>query len=337
MRNGLCQRTVDAKARAEAKGMSSLGTVMAIEHSHLECIDRGVRLQLSVHNGDLDHCILGNGRATHTANGAHAAHAVGTVHGNLEIRSGKGAANVQGMRHKLGPLKEVVVERGLPVLGRQVAVDINLLGDEGLQIGQDHHVGALARGDRAHILVHTQALCGVDGRKLQSCHRVASALEHSAQSTVHAALADKCVGMVVVGAQDNQARVDAALKHLREIIRKRKPCRAIASLHVHAHAQLGHHVIGRNALVTSANARSDVCVEAAIGLGDGVVARHALAGLEGLPHLMLGILLTSQDAGEVHHLAQAHNVIPLHGLGNLCRIHVRAAVVKAGHGGHASL
>ena len=141
--------------------------------------------------------------------------------------------------------------------------------------------------------------------------------------------------MVVIGAQDNQTRVDAALEHLREIVGKRKPCRTVARLHIHAHAQLGHHVVGRNALVAGAHTRSDVCVEAAIGLGDGVVARHALAGLEGLPHLMLGILLTSQDAGEVHHLAQAHNVIPLHGLGNLCRIHVRAAVVKAGHGGHA--
>lgn len=36
VRNGLGQCAMDAKARAEAKRMSPLGAMMAIEHSHLE-------------------------------------------------------------------------------------------------------------------------------------------------------------------------------------------------------------------------------------------------------------------------------------------------------------
>ncbi len=62
------------------------------------------------------------------------------------------------------------------------------------------------------------------------------------------------------------------------------------------------------------------------------MARDALACPEGLADLALGVLLAAEDAGEVHHLAQAHDVVPPHGLGDLLVVDRGAGVVEAGDG-----
>ncbi len=334
--HGLGERAMHAKARAEAIGVRALGTVMAVEHGHLERVDLGVCLELAVDHGYIDDDVLGDGGATHAADGAHATSAVGTVDRDLEVGSREVAADMHGVGHKVGPLVELMVEERAAVLGHEVAVDVDALGHKAVEIGQDHEIGALARGDGAHVRIDTEHLCCVDGGELQRRHRVAAALMHAgAERAVHAALGDERIGMVIVGAKGDQARVDAGLEHLRQVAWERQPRRAVAGLNVHAHTQLGDDVLGRDALVARAHAGGDVGVEAAVLLRDGVVAGHALAGLEGLGDLADRVLLAAEDAGEVHHLAEAHDVVPVHGLGHLRGIDVGAAVVKARDGRHA--
>ncbi len=48
----------------------------------------------------------------------------------------------------------------------------------------------------------------------------------------------------------------------------------------------------------------------------------------------MGLLIGREDAGEVHHLPEAHAGIPLHGLGYVPGAHVGAGILKAGNRGH---
>ena len=84
-----------------------------------------------------------------------------------------------------------------------------------------------------------------------------------------------------------------------------------------------------------AHAGGDVGRQAAVGLGYRVVTGHALAGLEGLRDLVLCVLLAAEDAGEVHHLAEADDVGPAHGGRDLLDVDGGAGVVESRDSRHA--
>ena len=333
--HGLGERAVDAEARAESVGVRPLGAVVAVEDGHLEHVVVGVCLELAVDHGNLDDDVLRDRRAADAADCAHAGAAVGEVDRDLEVRRREVAADVHGVGHEVGPAVEVQAKERAPLARHEVAVDHDGLGDKALQIGENDEVGALAGRHAAHVCVDAEHLGGVDGRELERRHGVGAGGDARAQGAVHAALGDERVRVVVVGAQHDQARVDARGEDLRQVAGKREPGGAVAGLDVHAHAELGHDVVGRDGLVARADAGGDVGVEAAVGLGDGVVTGHALAGLEGLGHLVLGVLLAAEDAREVHHLAEADDVGPVHGGRDLRGVDVGTCVVEAGDGGDA--
>ena len=333
--HGLRERAMDAKARAEAKGVHALLAVVTVEHGHLEDVCLGVCLELAVAHRHLDDAVPRDGGATHAADGAHAGKAVRAVDAYLEVRRREAATHVHRARHEVGPRKQGVLEQGLPVLGHEVSIDEDLFGHKACEVGQNHEVGALAGRDAAHVGVDAKHLGGVYRGELQRRHGVCAGCHARAQRAVHAALGDERVGVVVVRAQADEARVHTRGEHLRQVARKREPGGSVAGLDVHAHAELGDDVLWRDGLVAGTHARGDIGGKPAVRLRDGVVARDALACLEGLGYLVQGVLLAGEDAGEVHHLAETHDVGPFHGGCHLGGVYGGAGVVKSRDGRHA--
>ena len=233
--------------------MRARRAVVTVEHGHLEGVNLGVCLELAVADRYLDDAVLRDGGPAHAPDGAHAGKSVWPVDVDLEVGGREATAHVHRVGHEVGPLEQGIVEQGMPVLGHKLPVDEDLVGHEAFEVGENHEVGALAGRDAAHVRVHAQALGRVDRGKLQGRHRVCAGRDARPERAVHATLGDERVGVVIVRAQADEARIHAAFEHLRQVSRQAEPVRPIARLDVHAHAKLRDDVLGRDGLVACAH------------------------------------------------------------------------------------
>ena len=122
------------------------------------------------------------------------------------------------------------------------------------------------------------------------------------------------VGMAVVGDKAAETRVDIASDNGGSEVMQVVPGRTLANLGIHAQARLGHDILGTNRLMAGAHARGDVGVEPAVTLRHGIMPRHDLTCTQGCADLVDGVVGSREDAGVIHHLAQAHRIRPGHGL-----------------------
>ena len=144
------------------------------------------------------------------------------------------------------------------------------------------------------------------------------------------------VGVTVIGDEAAETRVNIAPDNGGSKVVQVVPGRTLANLGVHAQSCLGHDVLSTHRLMAGAHARGDVGVKPAVAFGHGVMTRHDLACTQGCADLVHGVVGPREDAGVIHHLAQAHRVRPGHGLIHLGGVYVGARIFKAGHCGHAT-
>lgn len=79
----------------------------------------------------------------------------------------------------------------------------------------------------------------------------------------------------------------------------------------------------------------DVGVQSSTGFWQGVVAGDDFVCGEGGVDDAVGVVIAGEDAWEVHHFAQAHDLVPLHGAGDVFWSDEAAGVFKSKHGWHA--
>ena len=189
-------------------------------------------------------------------------------------------------------------------------------------------------GDRAHLVIQLETLGAVDGDHLDGGDGVDALLQSPAENVVYVALGHQGVGVVVVGNQHRKPGVDVllgdALSHFMEV----PPSGALPEHGVHPQAHFCQGILCPGGFVAAADSRGDIGVEPGARFRQGVVAGNGFTGLERFAHNGMGALVGGEDAGEVHHLSQAHHAVPVHGFPDVLRAYGRPGVLKAGDGGY---
>ena len=178
-------------------------------------------------------------------------------------------------------------------------------------------------------------LGGVDRRHLDGGDRRHTLRDGNPHSPVDMSLVDQRLGVQVVGAEDEVARIQAQLgdgAHLRSHI---VPGRAVAQHGLHALAQARHGIFQAGAFVVIFRAARHVAVERQAQVGRGIMTANHLARPRAWRHLGMHLLVAQKDTGEIHHLAQADDARPGHGLGHFCRADARPGRLQPRRGGHA--
>ena len=320
--DGLGKRSVDAEALGEARGEGAR-VMVTLEDEGLQDVLVGQALQAAVDDGHAVVLLDRHGEAGQRLHDAHLGVSVGQLvprrveGGNPEGVGADRGRHVHRVEHEVRPGIRRGREERAAVLCHDLSVDDDALDAEVAKVVDEDQVSTLARRDGAHVARHLEALRHVDGDHLDGGDRVDAVLDGLAQDAVEVPLGDERLGVVVVGDEADETRVDGVADDgLRELA-KVVPGRSLAHERVLSHADLGRDVLGARRLVAARDAGGDVGVEQAVGVGHGEVARHDLASLEGLVDLLDGVVLAAQDARVVHHLAETHHGVPGHGLADV--------------------
>ena len=340
MSHGLRQGAVDSVAAGETVPKGSR-LVMAFEDKGLEHVLAGIAEQLAIGHGhghmalDVAHAAWNRLDNTDEGGGAGKGFAVRIYRGDTEGFRRDLSTQVHGVENPFRIDRALDLEEGAAVFSHHVAVDQGHLHVKVHKAAHQHHVRAPARGDAAKLVVHVEASGRVDGHHLQGDNGVDALLHGAAQDVVQVAVLDQRVGVRVVRDEVHVPRVDGARSDRRRQVRQVAPCRTFAQLRVLAQAHLGEHVFRAGRFMVAAHAACHIGVEATVGFGNGVMAGDAFVRPKRRGDLAQGVLGSRQNAGEVHHLAQAHHRVPGHGLFNVIGAYRGTRILKTGNRRHA--
>ena len=212
-----------------------------------------------------------------------------------------------------------------PADGHQPSVLVHARGREGLELVEQHEVGAHA-GRHGAAVHQAVAARGVQGGHQQRRLRRAALLDGHAAHLVDVPVAEQEVGLAVVGAEG--AVLGPVLADQRQQVAQVARVRRLAQQHPHAAAALLQRLVERRRLVVGADAGGDVGVQRP--------ADHAgrvAVGMRGAGHAQprQHVGRAGDDAGEVHHLGHAERPRVaqdrLH-VGRLERAHGRLEVAR---------
>ena len=177
--------------------------------------------------------------------------------------------------------------------------------------------------------------------RVQGCHLdggdgLESLGDGVAHHAVHVAFVDERAGVAVVGAEDEIAAVETPFGNRFDLGSHVVPGGAEAQHGLHALAHAGDGVFDASAFVVVGGAASHVAVEGTAQVGRGVMAADDFARFHGFGHFGVHLGVAHEDAGEVHHFAQADDAGPGHGFGHFGRADGRAGGFQTGGAGHAA-
>ena len=336
MGHRLRKRTVDAQAAHKSRSVRAAGMV-ALKHKGLKNVACRVGLQGAVAHGHLHMLLVGNGVATAQANGTYTgSRRLGVTRRDAERLLANLLAHMHALGHPVRPGEGAGIEERHAAFCHNSSVNNRSLHAEVLQVLEKHQVSTLTRCDAAQLALHLEARGRIDGNHLDGLDGFDAFLHRQAQDIVEVAMEQQGVRVAVIGDETAETRVNIAPDNGGSEIVQVVPGRPLANLGIHAQARLDHDIFGTHRLMAGAHARGDVSVEPAVALGHGVMPRHDLACTQGCADLVHGVVGSREDAGVIHHLAQAHRIRPGHGLVHLDGVHFGACIFKAGHRGHTA-
>ena len=146
------------------------------------------------------------------------------------------------------------------------------------EIGGQDEVGAAARRDRAQFALEAEMLGGVEGRHLDGGDGLEALRDGMAHDAVHVAFIDQRAGMAVIRAQNEIARIDAALGDRLDLGGDVIPGRAQPQHRAHALADARDGILHARAFMVVGGAARDIAMEGQAEIGRGIVAADRLAG-----------------------------------------------------------
>ena len=322
MGHRLCERAVDTQAAHKSRSVRA-ASMVALKHESLENVACQVGLQGAVAHRDLYVFLVGNGIAAAQTYGTHTgSRRLGVTRGDAERLLANLFAYMHALGHPVGPGEGAGIEERHAVFCHDSPVNNRSLHAEVFQVFKKHQVSTLTRRDTTQLALHLEARGRIDGNHLDGLDGIDAFLHRQAQDIVEVAMEQQGVRVAVIGDEAAETRVNIAPDNGGSEIVQVVPGRTLANLGVHAQARLGHDILGTHRLMAGAHARGDVGVEPAVALGHGIMPRHDLTCTQGCADLVHGVIGSREDAGVIHHLAQAHRVRPGHGLIHLGGVHV---------------
>lgn len=326
--------TFDAEAFDETDAFGA-GGVVAFEDDGFEHVLLGVAFEMATCDGELDEALDVADARRNDFDGADGDAVAVFRRGDLECVGGDGVFQMDALACpvRVGVWGEFAGH--FSVYGDGFAVDDGANDVEMFKILQQDDVGAFSRSDGAEILIHAVALGGVDGGHADGGDRIDAVFDGDAQDVVHVAVADEGVWMGVVADEAGEATADAGFGEGFGDHWQILPGAAHAQLSVHAETHFGDDVFGTGGFMAAADAAGGIGVQPGAGFWQGVVAGDDFVCGEGGVDDSVGVVIAGEDAWEVHHFAQAHDLVPLHGAGDVFWSDEAAGVLKSRHGRHA--
>lgn len=333
--NGGCHGAAfDAEAFDEADAFGA-GGMVAFEDDGFEHVLLGVAFEMAARDGELDEALDVADARRNDFDGADGDAVAVFRRSDLEGVGGDGIFQMDALARPVwvGVWSERVGH--FSVDGDGFAVDDGANDVEMFEILQQDDVGAFPRSDGAEILIHAVALGGVDGGHADGGDWIDAVFDGDAQDVIHVAVADEGVWMGVVADEAGEATADAGFGEGFGDHWQILPGAAHAQLGVHAETHFGDDVFGTGGFVAAADAAGGVGVQSGTGFWQGVVAGDDFVCDEGGVDDAVGVVIAGEDAWEVHHFAEAHDLVSLHGAGDVFWSDETAGVFKSWHGWHA--